>query len=72
MIKDVLNSRAQGVRDAIDRRSRAVINLRFSAENIPQSGIRHTTHHAQVGAGHAVLIHQIHQIHILIAPFHFF
>ena len=72
MIKDVLNSRAQGVRDAVDRRSLTVIDLRFSAENVPQSGIRHAAHHAQVGAGHALLIHQIHQIHIFIAPFHFF
>ena len=72
MIQDILNRGAQRVRDAVDRRGLAVIDLRLSAENIPESGIRHAAHHAQVGAGHALLIHQIHQIHILIAPFHFF
>ena len=72
MIKDVLDSRVQGIGNAVNRCSFAVIDLRLSAENIPESGIRHAAHHAQVSAGHALLIHQIHQIHILIAPFHFF
>ena len=72
MIQDVLDGRAQCVRDAVNRRGLAMINLRFSAENIPEGGIGHAAHHAQVGPGHALLIHQIHQIHILIAPFHFF